>query len=109
MKKKTKLDDQDIALSVMHYSLPIALRAVVHSSLDQRTRAILDYARIKDIAATLQISVQRVDYWIRPHGTQPALLPSIVWQGKRIARMSDAKKVLETRPKRGRPAKPKAV
>lgn len=103
MKKKSKLTDEEIDLSVMHHSLPVGLRAAVQSQLDEQTRAIMDYALVEDAARLLGLPESTLRTWIKL-----GRLPWIAWHGSnRLVRLSDARAIAANPPRRGRPAKPK--
>jgi len=85
---------------VTYHSLPVGLRAVVHSGLSDKVRATLDYCRITDAARLLGMPAMTVRYWV-----SSGRIPTIQHLGKPLIRLSEVRALRANPPTRGRPLK----
>lgn len=103
MAKKRSLTDTEVALSVLHHSLPIQTQAVLECSCTQAERDILDYAMIPDASSRLNLPVTTIRRWIKE-----GRISSLPWHGnKPLVRLSEVRALRDNRPTRGRPLKRK--
>lgn len=104
MAKKRSLTDTEVALSVLHHSLPIQTQAVLECSCTQAERDILDYALIPDASKRLNLPVTTIRRWIKE-----GRISSLQWHGnKPLVRLSEVRSMRDNRPTRGRPLKRKS-
>ena len=102
-KKKKSPSETDLALSVLHHSLPVGTRAVLECQCTEAERAILDYALVQDAARLTALAETTVRSWVTR-----GVLPSIKWHGgKTLVRITDVRRLKMDRPARGRPLKKK--